>query len=168
MQDAHFPKAFLMTSCLRTAWLLLIVFVLAGCASLPGGMEPLRVNVSDIQMRDATAFEQIYDIQLRLQNPNNQDLPIQGLSFNLEINGTSFASGGSSDTVVIPRLGSGLVRVEAVSGLGGILQQLLKLQKGPPGALTYRISGVAYVGAAGSRLPFEDSGEIALPAQGGR
>ncbi|HSO05838.1 MAG TPA: LEA type 2 family protein [Pelomicrobium sp.] len=153
---------------LRSVLVLLPFLLLAGCATLPGGLEPPRVTISAMEMREATMFEQVYAIELRVQNPNNQDLPIQGLSFELEINDASFASGGSADAVVIPRLGSGIVRVEAISGLGGILQQLMKLQQGPPKSVTYRISGVAYIGPEGSRLPFEDSGEFALPAPGRR
>ncbi len=152
----------------RSLLLLLTAVLLAGCATLPGGLEPPRVTVSAMEMREATMFEQVYAIQLRVQNPNNQDLPIQGLSFELEINDAAFASGGSADAVVIPRLGSGIVQVEAISGLGGILQQLMKLQQGPPKSVRYRISGVAYVGPEGWRLPFEDGGEFALPGRPAR
>lgn len=142
----------------------LLPLALVGCAALPGGLAPPRVTVSAMEMREATMFEQVYAIQLRVHNPNNQDLPLQGLSFDLEVNGASFASGGSADAVVIPRLGSGIVRVEAVSGLGGLLQQLMRLTEGPPKSISYRVSGVAYVGPEGWRLPFEDRGEFALPA----
>ncbi|MFZ5557832.1 MAG: LEA type 2 family protein [Pseudomonadota bacterium] len=157
-----------MPSLFRRFAAVLTALVLTGCAALPGGLEPPRVTISAMEMRDATLFEQVYAIQLRLQNPNNRDLAIQGLSFELEINDASFASGGSAEAVVIPRLGSGIVRVEAVSGPGSILQQLMKLQRSPPKPVSYRISGAAYVGPGGWRLPFEDRGEFALPASAAR
>jgi LEA14-like dessication related protein len=153
-----------MPALFRRVVAILPALALWGCATMTGGLEAPRVHVSAIELREATLFEQVYDIRLRVQNPNNQDLPVQGLSFELEINGTTFARGGSAEAVVIPRLSSGIVQVEAISGLGGILQQLMKLQGAAPKSVAYRISGAAFVGAEGWRLPFEDRGEFQLPA----
>lgn len=153
-----------MPALFRRVAAILPALALWGCATLTGGLEAPRVHVSAIELREATLFEQVYDIRLRVQNPNNQDLPVQGLNFELEINGTTFARGGSAEAVVIPRLSSGVVQVEAISGLGGILQQLMKLQGAAPKSVTYRISGAAFVGPEGWRLPFEDRGEFRLPA----
>lgn len=147
------------------AWLRLLVltFAAAGCATL-SGLEAPRVSVSNITPQDMTLFEQKFLVTLRIQNPNDVPLGVKGMTFNLDLNGKSFASGLSNQQVTVPRFGSELVEVEVFSGLTGILRQFQTFAAGAPPKFTYRLRGKAYLDQpAAFTLPFDEQGEIELP-----
>ena len=148
---------------MRNGWkgLALLCLLLGGCAGL--GMEQPRVTLSDIELKDARALEQDFEVKLRIQNPNDTELNISGLAFDVELNDAQFASGVSGERVVVPRFGSAVITAEAVSGIAGILRQIGKLAEGGLTSVSYRIVGKLYLGAWPQRLSFEEKGEIKLP-----
>jgi len=62
-------------------------FLLANCAAFQQNMERPRINIANIMPREIKLFEQVFDLELRIQNPNNTPLEVNGLAFDLEING---------------------------------------------------------------------------------
>lgn len=147
--------------------LLLLMLVIAGCATL-SGLETPRVNISNITPQDMTLFEQKFLVQLRIQNPNDVPLEVKGMTFSLDLNGKSFATGLSNQQVTIPRFGSEVVEVEVFSGLTGILKQFQTFAAGGPPRFTYRLRGKAYLDKPASlTLPFDEQGEIELPQPSG-
>lgn len=141
--------------------LLLGAAFISGCASLQG-LEPPSVNIADISLQDATLLEQRYRLQLRIQNPNPVEFAIDGLSYELEINGKPFAKGLSNQKVTVQRYSSALIDVEGTSNLMDILRQLSGVQKGDMKLVQYRLRGKLGLDD-GSRVPFESQGEIDLP-----
>lgn len=127
-----------------------------------GDLEPLSVNLANVSLQDATLLEQRYRMQLRIQNPNPIELPIDGLSYEVEINGKPFAKGLSNRAVTVPRYGSELIEVEGTSTLFDILRQLVELQKGQAKTVQYHLKGKLGL-RSGSRVPFDYQGEIELP-----
>ena len=149
----------------RAASLALIAMLLfaGGCASL-SGINPPRVNVSNVTPQDMTLFEQKFLVQLRVQNPNDMDLEVKGMTFDLDLNGKSFATGLSNKTVTIPRFGSNLVDVEVISGLTGFLRQLKSFTGGAPPKFSYRLRGKLYLEKpVSTTLSFDEQGELELP-----
>jgi LEA14-like dessication related protein len=142
----------------------------AGCSGLPIGLEAPRVSLADIGVGGGGLLEQRFVLRLRVQNPNDRDIPLDGLSFTVELNGEEFAHGVSNRPVVLQRLSDTLVDVEGVSNLAAVVTQLQHFKAGPDGreALNYRIHGKLASGLMGS-IPFDRQGEIALPGDlGGR
>lgn len=135
---------------------------LGGCATLPGSLTPPEVTLADLRLIDVGLFEQRFGLSLRVLNPNEVDIPVEGLSFTLELNGTDFASGVSNESVTIPRLGEALVDVQAVSSLTGLLHQLRRLSQGEQG-IEYRIYGKLVTGGLLGSVPFDRRGEIEWP-----
>jgi LEA14-like dessication related protein len=136
-----------------------VVGLAAGCAILPGPIEPPRLSIASLDVAGGGLFEQDYRITVRIQNPNPFALPVEGMEYALDINGRRFASGVSNRAVTVPRLGSALAEVRAVSTLFSLLRQLDEFrQPGLPG-LNYRLSGRIYL-ADGSRMPFDYRGEV--------
>jgi len=150
----------------RGLLLVLLVAVLgmaAGCAVLPGRPEPPRVSLIGLNLLSMELFEQRYQVRLRLKNPNDFDLPVRGMDFRLDINGEAFADGVSNRSLTVPAFGEEVVELEVSSNLLQVFRQLQSLQgKRAPG-LAYRITGRVAVGGYGQRLPFDYSGEFALP-----
>ena len=120
------------------------------------------MNIADIRLQDATLLEQRYRLQLRIQNPNPVDLPIEGLSYDLEINGKPFSKGVSSQAITVPRYGSELLEVEGTSTLFDVLRQMAELRKGQPKAVQYRLTGKLGL-SNGRREPFDYQGQVELP-----
>jgi LEA14-like dessication related protein len=106
-------------------------------------------------------MEQTFLIDLRIQNPTERDLDINGLVFDLEINGQPFASGVSNQNATIEGLSSQIVQIEAYTGIGSILRQLSKATKeGYASGFKYRLKGAIHSGSPSLRLPFDKTGEI--------
>ena len=92
-------------------------------------MERPRITIANITPREMKLFEQIFDLDLRIQNPNDSPLAINGLTFELEINEKPFASGVSDQTITIGRLNSDIIRVKTVTTLWSVLRQVADLQR---------------------------------------
>lgn len=131
--------------------------LLAGCGTAEP--EPPQVRVADLRLLDSTVFEQRFEINLRIGNPNDFALPLDGLTFDLEVNGESFARGFSNQRVTIPRLGEGNVSVAASTTLIEVMRQMQLLAE--YGDVTYRLRGVAYLDSLHQRrMPYESSGSF--------
>ncbi|EAR21803.1 LEA type 2 family protein, partial [Nitrococcus mobilis] len=92
----------------RAVWgglALVLVVAVAGCAGLYQYADPPRVTLAGIRILDLNLFEQRYQLALRVQNPNRFDLPIERMSYTLEVNGSEFAHGVNNQKNTIPALG---------------------------------------------------------------
>jgi len=143
--------------------------MLAACSALPTGLEAPKVSVADIRLAGGGLLEQRFRLTLRVHNPNDRDLPLDGLSFVLELNDMEFAQGASSRPVTLQRLGDTLVEVDGVTNLVAVLEQLQQLKSNADGreAVSYRIRGKLTSGMMGY-IPFDRHGEIVLNDLGGR
>jgi len=144
----------------------MVLFLAAGCAAL-GEAEPPHVGVSDIRLLGGGLLEQRMELTLRIGNPNNFDLPLDGLAFDLDVNERPFARGATNEATVVPRLGEVTIPVQATTSLLNMMGQVLSL--GAREDLSYRLVGRAYLrGPGGRALPFEQSGRLRLlPAPAG-
>ncbi|MCB1917752.1 MAG: LEA type 2 family protein [Rhodocyclaceae bacterium] len=143
---------------------------LAACASLPIGLDAPDVNLVDIRVVGGTLFEQRFELDLRVINPNRRPLDVEGVSFTVELNGRRFARGVSDQAFVVAALAEQVVTVPATTTLTQMLDQI-----GAPGSsrgLGYRIEGQVALGGFGA-LPFSSEGRVgidapAAPAERGR
>lgn len=152
-------------SALQAVLLLVLSLVLCACATTSLYQDPPRVTLTSIQPKDMALLEQRYSLQLRIMNPNDVAIPVEGLSYALEINGREFAYGVSNAAVSIPPFGEALLDVEVVSNLLNIMQQVQEMQGEQHDSLHYRLSGKISLDNSPARLPFEYEGELKyLPA----
>jgi LEA14-like dessication related protein len=135
---------------------------LAACSGLSGITQKPEISLAGIELVDFGLFEQRFKLGLRIQNPNDVALPIQGLSFDVELNGQHFAKGVSDQAVTVPRFGEAVLTVTATSNLGNVLRQLNELQKSGRQRADYRISGRLELAGVGN-IPFERKGDVAMP-----
>ena len=138
----------------------LVLTLLVSCATTPK-MEPLDVSLSDITPGQMDILEQQYQVKLRVQNPNNFDIPLEGVAYQIELNDKAFAKGVGQQSVTVPKFGEAVLDVTAVSSLSGVLAQLSQLTQGTPEKLRYRVKGKLYR-ADGTSIPFDQLGEIQL------
>jgi LEA14-like dessication related protein len=138
---------------------------LAGCSGLFQTLEGPRINIANITAQEVKLFEQVFDLELRVQNPNDLSLEINGLAFELEVNGKRFATGVSNQNVTVDRFSSAVIHVEAITTFWGFLRQAAEYQQTRTPRVTYRIKGSIYSGSPSIRLPFDDSGEFNIPIE---
>jgi LEA14-like dessication related protein len=138
---------------------------LAGCAGMGHRMESPRINIANVTPREVKLFEQVFDLELRIQNPNDLPLAINGLAFELELNDRRFATGVSDQSLFVDRLSSGVIRVEALTTLWGFIQQVAEYQRTKAPRVAYRLKGNLFVGSPSVKLSFDDSGEIKIPIE---
>jgi LEA14-like dessication related protein len=148
--------------CRATLWLAGLA-VLAGCAGLPPGMQAPAVTIADLRVGSAGLFEQQFDIKLRIQNPNPDEIRFDGMAFELDINDQAFAKGVGNQVVAVPRYGSAFMAVEAVSTLGGLVRQFGRMAQSGKPEFKYRIKGSLSI-AGGARVPFDERGEFDFSA----
>lgn len=140
------------------------LLVLSGaCTGLLGlPSEPPRVSLTDIGIEQLGLLEQKLRLGLRVQNPNDAEIAIAGLSFSVEVNGQPFAQGVSDHAVRVPRYGEATLQVSAVTGLASLWRQLRELQKGGRESIGYRLQGRLNL-EGGLSVPFDHRGEVPLP-----
>jgi LEA14-like dessication related protein len=144
-------------------WALPVAMLVTACSTMPTDFEAPRVHISDMTAKDLAIFEQRFDVKIRIQNPNNTDLSINGLKFDIDLNEREFANGMSGQRLVVPRFGSEVVNVEVFSTLGSFLRQVQSFNSGMPQKVRYRLKGTAFVDSPGTfKAPFDESGEIDL------
>lgn len=136
--------------------------LIAACAGLGGLSQKPEVSLAGLDLLELGVFEQRFMMTLRVQNPNDVDLPIRGMAFDVELNGQHFARGLSDKAVTIPRMGEALLEVRATSNLGSVLRQLRELQKGGRERIDYRLYGRISFDGLGT-LPFERKGDLQMP-----
>lgn len=151
--------------CSMGAGALVLALIVSGCASVYRYADPPRVTLAGIRILGVTLFEQRYGLDLRVQNPNSIDLPIEGMSYTLAVNGSEFAHGVNNQKTAIPAFGEEILHVIVVANLLSTLEQLRQWEQWPPRKLDYELSGKIKLANMAVSLPFEYSGEIEL--QGG-
>jgi LEA14-like dessication related protein len=145
---------------------LTIALLHMGCAGLGQKLETPRVNLVGLKLLDVQLFEQRFGLTLRVQNPNRDDLTIEGISFKVEINGREFARGVDNQKVTVPAFGESLLEVEVVSTLFSLVEQLRDLNSHTGKPLDYRIHGRIYLAGSPISIPFEQTGELGGAANG--
>ena len=149
-----------MTNGLKPLLSLLLVWLLAGCATLSSDLQPPRITLADISVIDIKLLEQRYRIVVRIQNPNDRALDIRGISIELDINDESFASGVGNRAADIEPYGEGLVELEVTSSLFGLVEQIRALEQRQGRAIDYRIHGRLKLEGSLIGIPFEHIGRL--------
>lgn len=141
---------------------MLIFLIMTACSGMPRDFETPKVSIANIAPKDMTLMEQRFDVQLRIQNPNNFDLGINGVRFDLALNGKEFGTGMSGAKVTVPRFSSEVIDGEVITGLGSILRQAQGFTSGAT-KVQYSLKGKAFAESPGTfTIPFEDIGDIDL------
>ncbi len=146
--------------------LVLVLFTGAAlwrCAHAPSNVEPLRVTLAGVALADFNLFEQRYRITLRIQNPNEFRIAVDGVEYRVELNDREFARGVSTAPVSVPGFGMALAEVEAVSTLADWLRQAQADSSRGEAAVGYRVRGKLRLrDPAVVTVPFDYAGEIRL------
>ena len=150
-----------MVSNLVRAALCVFMLALAGCSLTPK-LEAPRLTLMGVSMTSADIFNQQFIVRMHVQNPNDRDIPVNGIDYKLFLEGDSFADGVSNKPFVIPALGETEfdlpVRTNFVSSLGRLVSRLQGRKQ-----VNYTLEGnvLTKVGVF-NKIPFRESGSVDL------
>lgn len=143
------------------ASLLATSLVAVGCSSLPGAEAP-DVSLAGLSFAEAGLFEQAFILQLRMKNPNDFDIPVNALSFALDVNDAPFAEGLSNEDFTLPASAEIIVPIEVSITTEDLIERVTAIGTGR--RLAYQLTGTADIDHWFSNpVPFNRSGKLALP-----
>lgn len=142
----------------------LIAAVLAACAS-HARLEQPNLSVVGIELLEGSLFTQRLKVRVRVQNPNDRELPIKGVSAKLEVDGNDFATGVSAQPFVVPAFGEAefdlMVDASMAQTIIGMVGK--GTQDGAGDSVGYRLSGKVSLSSGFVRsLPFDETGTLQL------
>lgn len=143
---------------LKFATIVLLAAVTVACTGIPFNAKAPKVSVAEVSVKRLGLFEQIFDVGLRVNNPNDFDIAIEGLEFKLDINGREFATGMAHTHTRLPAFSSAVVHVDTATQSNSLLQQLETLPELLHDGVPYRIRGRIKIDRVDDWWPFDRSG----------
>lgn len=150
---------------LKFVMALLLCGVVAGCAGMRPGMEPPGLMLTSLQLTEVALLAQQYELGVRLQNPNREPLVVEGLRYQLDLNGERFARGASAAGITVPGYGEADLTLQLSVNTLQLAGRLMAWMENPPEAFEYRILGQIDLQGLVRGLPFESAGRVSLSAE---
>lgn len=146
---------------LRATFVALLV-TLASCASLGPKLVAPQVSMVGIQIMSADMFAQQFMVRVKVENPNDMEIAVSGLEYEIFLMGDSFAEGASDSSFVLPAKGEAefdmIVKTNFVSSLGRLVSRTNggKLENVP-----YQVTGKLRLEKGIMRtIPFSRAGTV--------
>lgn len=146
---------------MRSVPLLLVAVALSGCALFVPRLETPKLSIVDIEVLRANFMAQQLRVRLRVQNPNDRSLPIEGLAYTVYLGGQEFASGVSDASFVVPAFGTAEFNTDVTANAAGAIFAILSKPHGQ--GIDYRMKGKVELTHGWLRsIPFEQGGTFTL------
>lgn len=146
---------------MRSVQMLLLAAALSGCTLLLPKLQTPRLAIVDVEVVKANFLEQRLRVRMRVENPNDRSLPIQGLSYTVYLGGQEFATGVSDASFIVPALGTAEFNMDVTANAAGALFAVLSKPRGQ--GIDYRMTGRVELTHGWLRsIPFEQSGTFVL------
>jgi LEA14-like dessication related protein len=137
----------------------MLAAVAGGCAI--ARLEPPRLQVTEVSLLGADLLKQQLRVRMRVHNPNDVELPVRGITYEVQVAGETFASGESTRDIIVPALGATEFDVDVTANAAAALLRVLgNRDRGDP---DYRVLGRVHLARGIIRsIPFEHTGTIRL------
>lgn len=136
--------------------------LLAGCAA--SRFETPDLQIVGVEMQQADLFQQRFKVRLRVQNPNDRALPVQGITAKMDVGGEQFAQGVSGESFTVPAFGEAEFDMLLNANVAGAVIRLLAAMRDSKDAapsLDYRVYGKLSLSSGLIRsIPFEEKGRF--------
>ena len=143
---------------LKLVTIVLFAVLSVACTGIPFNAKAPKVSVDAVNLKRLGLFEQTLDVGLRVNNPNDFDIAIEGLEFKLEVNGREFATGTAYTHTHVPAFSSAVVHVDTTTDSNKLLQQIKALPDLLKDGAPYRILGRIKIDRADDWVAFDRSG----------
>ncbi len=144
---------------MKKIWLIATLLLLSACTGIPNNFEKPQVTMAGLEIAELGVIEQRFIVSLRVSNPNNFSIPIDGLAMKLDINGQPFATGVSNQAMTLPRLGEMVVKVNVTTNLFSVWKQIKTItSKNQP--IAYGLTGKLSLPLIPGGIGFDRKGEL--------
>lgn len=146
----------------RAVVLLGLLLGLSGCSTwFSSDFRDPRVQLTDVEIIKARLLEQQFMLRFRIDNPNEQSLPVRGLVYTVHLNDIELASGESSGWATVPANGFDYYEVPIHTNLWRHMKYIVRLLEKPDRPIAYRLEGELKTGLLlGRRVHIATNGEI--------
>ncbi len=140
--------------------------MLGGCGALGGRLETPRLSVVNAQLVKGDLFEQRLKVRMRVQNPNDRELAVKGITYTIDVAGEEFGQGMAANSFVVPRMGEAEFDMMVTANMASMLVRVLgndKNRNADLNSVDYRIHGKVSLASGLLRsIPFEDKGSFKI------
>ncbi len=151
---------------IRKRLLLLLVLLLPACGALGPQLEAPKLAVAKVELVKGDLFEQRLRARMRVQNPNDRELRVRGVTYTIELGGEELGRGLSGSSFVVPARGEAEFDMLVTANLAGTLIKLLERARqggGAPNEITYQLRGEVKLDSGLIRtVPFNEKGQLSL------
>jgi LEA14-like dessication related protein len=144
------------------ALMVCLAWMLAACASLTQ-RDAVQVQVVGVEPLPGEGLELRFAVKLRVQNPNDTPIDYDGLFIELDVRGSSFATGVSDAKGSVPRYGEEVLTIPVTVSAFSAARQVLGFYQGSYSKLDYQLKG-KIGGPSFMPVRFEHKGELTLPS----
>ena len=146
---------------MRSLPLLLLAVTLSGCALFVPKLQTPDLSIVDVEVVKANFLQQRLRVRMRVENPNDRSLPIQGLSYTVYLGGQEFATGVTDASFVVPALGTAEFNMDVTTNAAAAIFAVLGKPHGQ--GIGYSMKGSVQLSHGWLRsIPFEQSGTFTL------
>jgi LEA14-like dessication related protein len=134
----------------------ILLLILSSCATLYNRLESPTIQIIDIEVKELKPLEAVFNVQLRVLNPNDISIIAKGIKCDLEINNNYLAMGVSNASIEIPAFGTAILPIEVFSSALDVIRNIIALSDKE--ILKYRIKGRLKIEGGSfmpSYVPFE-------------
>lgn len=117
-----------------------VLFFVSGCATMTTKFENPSVEVVSFKMLPAKGFEQNFELGLKLTNPNNFALPLNGISYQLNVAGSTLAHGVANNIPTASAYGESRFVVPVSTSLLGGLKVIKALMASKGQEVSYQLT----------------------------
>jgi LEA14-like dessication related protein len=141
--------------------LLALCLVLEGCSALVPKLEPPKFKVVNLKMLGGDRQHQQLRLRLQVTNPNDRQIAVRSIDYQVALAGTDFAQGSSAEAFTLPALGQTEFDLDMNADLGALLR-VVGAHLGAS-ALEYEVNGHVHLAEGLIReFPFKGHGQLAL------
>ena len=146
---------------MRTLSAVLAMLCLSGCSLFVPKLQPPRLSVVNVEFQKGALWQQKLRVRMHVDNPNNRELPIRGITYTLDVNGQEFAHGESAASFVVPALGEAEFDMNMTANMAGTIVSLLS--HGSDANVEYHLAGRISLSEGLLRsIPFDQHGSFSL------
>ena len=145
---------------LATTGLLIAGLLLSGCSLFAPKLQAPHLSVINVTLLKSDLWHQELKVRMRVQNPNDRRLPVQGLTYVLDVDGQELARGQSDASFVVPPLGEADFDMSVSANMAGLLVRMLGQGATP---MEYHLAGrIALSQGLLRNFPFDERGSFRL------
>src|SRR5262245_4008328 len=137
------------------------LLAITACTGL-GDLQTPQLDVLGVQMLSTDMFAQRFTVRMHVKNPNDIELPVKGIDYQLLLMGDQFAEGTTNEPFVLPALGEAefdmTVTTNFVSSFGRLIS---RMGGGKLEDVEYELAGTLMVDKGFVRkIPFNKRGTV--------